>query len=221
MTDTQTFETRIEKHQPLLISIVNSIHKRLPPFILYDDVLGYGQLGLAQASRTYQPQPKAKFSTYAYYRISGAIYDGIGRMNWSTRAEYRRYRARQQANDYLEETDKKRLENNPEEQAKWLDDSVRSLSTIYMFSGLDNEKPFESQIAGSDNEPAEEAETSELVLLLRLAVKQLPSDERSLIEMVYFEDMPLAEAARKLGKSRSWASRLHARVLKDLGKQLV
>ena len=90
-----------------------------------------------------------------------------------------------------------------------------------MFSGLDNEKPFESQIAGSDNEPAEEAETSELVLLLRLAVKQLPSDERSLIEMVYFEDMPLAEAARKLGKSRSWASRLHARVLKDLGKQLV
>lgn len=221
MIDTETFESRIEQHQPLLISIVNSIFKRLPPFILYEDVMGYGQLGLAQASRTYQPHPKAKFATFAYYRISGSIYDGIGRMNWNTRSEYRRYKARQLANDCLEESDSRQTKDNPEKQAKWLDESVRSLATIHIFSGLDPENPFESQIAGSDNKPSEKAETGELVGLLREAMNQLPAVEKELIELVYFGDMPMAEAARKLRKSRSWASRLHARILKDLGKQLV
>ena len=48
----------------------------------------------------------------------------------------------------------------------------------------------------------------------------LPEPEGSLIRMSYFEGLSLAEAADRLGKSRSWACRLHGRILNQLGRSL-
>ena len=218
----ETFESRIEDNQPLLISIVNRIHKRLPPFILYEDVLSYGQVGLAQAARTYQPQPGAKFSTYAYYRISGAIYDGIARMNWSSRVEYRKYRAMQNANEVLSSTNDSYSGSDSDDNAKWFADSTENLFVVYSFSASDPENPIENQIAGDEDSPMEVAETNELVEKLREVVGRLPDEERQLIQYVYFDGLSLSEAAEKIGgKSRSWGSRLHAKILGSLSNQLL
>ena len=217
----ETFEERIEKHQPMVISIASNIHKRLPRFISYEDVLSCGQIGLAQAARTYQPQPNAQFSTYAYYRIRGAIFDGLSRMNWTTRAEYRRYKAMKMANSAVESRSTSDDYSDPEKNANWFVDTVENLSTVYLFSAADTENPIENQLVGNDHDPGERAETNELSGLLSEALKTLSSEEQQLIQFTYFENLSLAEAAKKLNKSRSWGSRTHAKILKTLGGQLM
>lgn len=218
----ETFETRIENNQPMLISIVNRIHKRLPPFILYEDVVSCAQLGLAQAARSYQPQPGAKFATYAYYRITGAIFDGIARMNWSSRSEYRKYKAMQAANNAMTATNDSRPDGDGEGNAKWLVDSVENLSMVYLFSSADSENPIEEQLESEDVDPVKHVESKELTEKLNAAITKLPTQEQKFIRMVYFEGLSMAEAAEKIaGKSRSWGSRLHNKILKFLGTQMI
>jgi len=214
----ETFESKIEAHQPLVISLAKQIHKRLPRFITYDDVLSYGQLGLAQAARTYQPQPGTKFSSYAYYRIKGAIYDGIARMNWTTRAEYRKYKAMQMANSAVSENSD---QSDTENDARWFAKNVESLAMVYVFSTADSENPIENQLVGDNITPDEAAENKELCLKLREAIEKLPEEEKQLVTLTYFQGQSLAEASSQLGKSRSWGSRTHARILKILGADLI
>lgn len=216
-----TSQSRIEEHQPLVISIASQIHKRLPRFITYEDVLSYGQVGLAQASRTYQPQPGTKFSSYAYYRISGAIYDGIARMNWTTRAEYRRYKAMQMANSVAESRAGSSDCDDPEKDANWLSNTVENLAVVYVFSAADSDNPIENQLVGNNSAPEELAETNELCGKLHEAIDELPEDEQQLVRLTYFDGQSLAEAAKSLGRSRSWGSRTHAKVLKTLGTHLL
>jgi RNA polymerase sigma factor for flagellar operon FliA len=217
----ETFESRIEKHQPLVISIANRIHRRLPRFIPYDDVLSCGQIGLAQAARTYQPQPNAKFSTYAYYRITGAIFDGLSRMNWTTRAEYRRYKSMQIANSVLESETANDDSSDPEKNATWFADTVDNLAVVYLFSAADTENPIENRIVGKDDDPGARAETNELSQKLAEAISTLPRDEQQLIRLAYYDGLSLAEAANQMNKSRSWGSRTHAKILKTLGHQIM
>ena len=217
----ETFESRIENHQPLVISLAQQIHKRLPRFITYDYVVSYGLVGLAQASRSYQPQPGTKFSSYAYYRIKGAIYDGIARMNWTTRAEYRKYKAMQMANAAVAANSDDSTEPSQESDARWFANNVESLAMVYVFSSADSENPFENQLLGDDVAPDEAAENNELSQKLHEAIKNLPDDEKQLVTLTYFEGQSLAEAASQLGKSRSWGSRTHARILKTLGSELL
>lgn len=217
----ETFESRIEKHQPLVISIANRIHRRLPRFIPYEDVLSCGQIGLTQAARTYQPQPNAKFSTYAYYRITGAIFDGLSRMNWTSRAEYRKYKSQQMANSVVENETTRDDSDDPEKNATWFANTVDNLAVVYLFSAADTENPIENQLEGNDDDPGAQAETNELSLKLKEAISTLPSDEKKLIQLAYFEGHSLAEAASQMNRSRSWGSRTHAKILKTLGGQLM
>jgi RNA polymerase sigma factor for flagellar operon FliA len=52
------------------------------------------------------------------------------------------------------------------------------------------------------------------------AMAQLPERERALIEAHYGEDLTLDAAGRRLGLSKSWTSRLHARAIDKLARLL-
>ena len=72
-------------HQGLVRAIARGIHRSFPSYIDLDDLIGYGQLGLTQAARDFDPERGIQFSTFAYYRIRGAILDGANQMNWLKR----------------------------------------------------------------------------------------------------------------------------------------
>jgi RNA polymerase sigma factor for flagellar operon FliA len=55
---------------------------------------------------------------------------------------------------------------------------------------------------------------------LRTLVARLPFAESRLIQLVYFEGYTLQESASQLGFSKSWASRLHARILEQLAAEM-
>ena len=51
-------------------------------------------------------------------------------------------------------------------------------------------------------------------------VAALPPEAAALIRATYFEGVTLQEAGNRLGVSKSWASRLHAKALQRLARSL-
>ena len=82
-------------------AIAHKISRKLPRNLELDDLIAYGMVGLVEASQRFDPEGGARFSSYSYYRIQGAIYDGLRKVGWLNRAEYAHVRAERGASDYL------------------------------------------------------------------------------------------------------------------------
>src|SRR5687767_6547340 len=87
--------------QGLVRSIAWKIRCKLPKHVDLEDLVSYGQLGLAEAARDYDPSRGSQFTTFAYYRVRGAILDGLSKMGWFNRSDYHQGRYEQMANDVL------------------------------------------------------------------------------------------------------------------------
>lgn len=84
--DVELRNTIVQKYVPLLKSIVNKMQPLIPPVIEVDDAFGYGALGLIDAIDKYNPEQSFQFTTYATYRIRGAIIDGIRSCDYASRS---------------------------------------------------------------------------------------------------------------------------------------
>ena len=60
----------------------------------------------------------------------------------------------------------------------------------------------------------------EITQKLHDLINTLPATEANLIRATYFEGLTLQEAGEKMGFSKSWASRLHAKTLQRLARSL-
>ncbi len=221
-TEPKTSQELIEENQRLVHALAHRIHRRLPHHIPLEDIICYGQLGLAQAARSFQHEHGSKFTTFAYYRIRGAIFDGLTKMNWTSRSAYQRMKAEQMANEVLDPSDTgKEDRTDPELEAKWLAQSSERLAVVYLASGAaaDESQPMDF-VDEKSQTPDTIAANSELHEVLNKTVDSLPEPGKSLIRFAYFENMSLAEAAEQLGKSRSWACRLHSKILTQLAQTL-
>ena len=100
----------ISEGRALVRSLALRIYRGLPVKVDLEDLIAYGELGLAEAARDFDPDQGNQFSTFAYYRIRGAIYDGVAKMTWTSRARYRRMRYEQMANQVLEREEERKSE---------------------------------------------------------------------------------------------------------------
>jgi RNA polymerase sigma factor for flagellar operon FliA len=208
----------IAEGRALVRSLALRIYRNLPVRVDLDDLIAYGELGLAEAARDFDASLGNQFSTFAYYRIRGAIYDGVAKMTWTSRARYRRMRYERMANQVLE-NERERVQadgGTPENHASWFARTTEQLAVVYLASGVDSETDPMSQAADPAEEPAERVMNLEISEKLRNLVTKLPPIESRLIHLVYFEGYTLQDAAASLGYSKSWASRLHAKILEGL-----
>ena len=216
----KTPQMLVEEHQKLVHSLANKIHTRLPHHIRFEDVLSYGQLGLTQAARTYRHNEDSSFGTFAYYRIRGAIYDGLTKMSWTSRAAYQKIKAEQMAAEVLEESNRDGATGDLQSEAKWLSETSERLAVVYLTSGAAADE--QTDLAIEDEReiaPDAQIENQELHNILRSMIDKLPEVEGKLIQMTYFDNMSLAEAAKELGHSRSWGCRTHAKILEQMARQ--
>jgi RNA polymerase sigma factor FliA len=208
----------ISEGRALVRSLALRIYRGLPVKVDLEDLIAYGELGLAEAARDFDPDQGSQFSTFAYYRIRGAIYDGVAKMTWTSRARYRRMRYERMANQVLERESERQNEEGPTDAASWFSRTTEQLAVVYLASGMDSEVDVMSEVPDSGPTPMERAVHVEANEKLGTLVKKLPLMEGRLIQMVYFEGYTLQDAAAVLGYSKSWASRLHAKVLEDLAR---
>lgn len=211
----------MEIGQPLVYSIASRVHRNVPIRVDMDDLIAYGELGLAEAARDFDPDQGAKFTTFAFYRIQGAIYDGLAKMTWTSRARYRRLRYEQMANEALAE-EMQSSGGSLQEEAGWLGNVTQKLGVVYLASQCDEESSLRDSAIEDANAMSVFVQVAqrELIEKLRTLLKVLPAVEQRLIQEIYFEGATLQDAAVVLGISKSWASRLHAKALEQLSRAL-
>jgi RNA polymerase sigma factor for flagellar operon FliA len=219
----------IEECQGLVRSLALRIHRKVPPNIELDDLISYGQVGLSEAARDFDPARGNQFSTFAYYRIRGAIYDGLAKMSWFGRHPQRPLRYEQMADSCLavdsEETPDP-ARTTAADDARWLRDLSRTLAVVYLtatYAGhgqADTAGAEGGLVDRSSPEASASLFASELRQRLDASIAQLAPAAGQLIRAVYFEETTLEEAGVRIGVSKSWASRLHARALQQLARSL-
>lgn len=213
----------IEQYTPFVRSIAAKIKKTLAKNIEFDDLVAYGMTGLLEAADRFDPKFGANFMTFSYYRVRGAIYDGLRGMGWVSRSEYQKIRFEERATAYLENVanrqmgstaDHKSAEDNIEELA----DQVSQLVTIYVTSleGLEDVQIEDKSMAQADDQFMD-VQMKEHV---REALSRLPEAERKLLTLYYFKEMSLQEVGKELGLSKSWTSRRHAQAVEKLSRIL-
>lgn len=222
--DTSDKRAVCEQFTPYVRSIAGKVKKTVAKEIDFDDLVEYGMIGLLEAADRYDPKHGANFMTFAYYRIRGAIYDGLRGMGWMSRSEYARARFEERANEYLAEVAQAEeagteIPENPFEMAvQDLAAAVQGLAAVYLTSldGTDGLQLEDEKSPGQEDALG----LSEARVLVRDTIKKLNEQERQLLEMYYYKEMSLQEVGEKLGLSKSWTSRLHARVIEKLHRML-
>ncbi len=130
-------EELMQEGQSLVHALAVKIHRNLPVRVDLDDLVAYGEIGLAEAARDYDASFGAQFTTFAYYRVRGAIYDGLAKMTWTSRARYRRLHYERLANEALAE-DAARSTNSAsptlEGEAVWFRNMTETLAVVYLSS---------------------------------------------------------------------------------------
>lgn len=215
----KTPQQLINEGQALVRSIALKVHRSIPVRVDLDDLISYGQVGLAEAAREFKADEGAQFTTFAYYRIRGAIYDGLSQMSWLSRAQYRRLQYEQRAAAALKESHD--AQSGERDDRSWLQSATEKLAVVYLSTkGEDSSPGAVDTWEDPATPPAAAAAARELGGRLHQLVDRLPEAEGRLIRAIYFEDYTLQEAASRLGISKSWASRLHARSLEQLARWL-
>jgi RNA polymerase sigma factor for flagellar operon FliA len=224
----------VEQHLHLVHSIAAKLKRRLGKTMEPGDLVGYGTQGLIEAAKKFDPKQGTAFGTFAYYRIRGAIFDGMRTMGWYSRGDYARFRAEERANEYMaaaserEAADRSarpagaassKSQNKSEDKSEVLEEIAEILgavATVHITS-IEAARDAPDDRFKAPDEEVLEAEGRERV---RAALATLPEKERRLMELYYFADMNLEDAGKKLGLSKSWASRLHSRAVNHLREVL-
>jgi RNA polymerase sigma factor for flagellar operon FliA len=139
MRDKSTVASRqelIQEAQPLVFSLATRISRNIPVRVELDDLIAYGEVGLAEAARDFDPDRGVQFTTFAYYRVQGAIYDGLSEMSWISRARYKRLCYERMANRALQDasTQTGDHESSLEQDAKWFGNVTEKLAVVYLMT---------------------------------------------------------------------------------------
>ncbi|MBV9508144.1 MAG: sigma-70 family RNA polymerase sigma factor [Acidobacteriia bacterium] len=187
------------------------------PSLERDEVRGAAELGLVEAAGSFDPSRGVLFKTFAYYRIRGSIYDNLRKMGWFAK-EGARLRFESAANEYMSDYSETAAANgSPQETHAELQDIASSVVNCYFLSlsSVTQELPETGVKSPEESYAQNEAQKN-----LHKALSQLPPKNRQVLEDYYFRDQTLDAIGQRLGLSKSWVSRLHAKSL-DLLREAV
>ena len=211
----QEVQSRIESSQGLVRSIALTIYRKMGGAHDLDDLIAYGQLGSAQAAREFDPTRNAQFSTYAYYRIRGAIYDGIGKMGW------KRFTEQRDAgwNQVLAENQENSSSESTVDGGDWLQGVAEQMATVSVLASAVNSQTIDVA-DDSAEQPVMALCKDEMKDQLQHLIRELPTEIAQLISEMYYSGKTMQDVANRMGISKSWASSLHAKGLKTLADRL-
>jgi RNA polymerase sigma factor FliA len=214
-----SIEDLLEKYTPLVRSIAFQIKQRLRVTLEIDELVQEGRIGLMEAAERFDSKLGVSFKTFAYYRIKGAMYDSLRKMDVITRRSNAKLMFESAANEFV--ADEANRGSSEPRKATMKDEMgevlglISGLVPIYMLTA-DAVDRLQQVGHGPDQQFALKEQKAEL----KRALQQLPVKERQLLEYHYYEDLTLEQAASRLGLSKSWASRLHAKAISKLQNKL-
>lgn len=225
-------EEIVHKYLHLVKYVAGRIFANLPSNVELNDLINDGILGLIDAIEKYDDDRGVKFETYAITRINGSIIDALRSLDWVPRAVRQRARELDRAHQELE-TELGRAPTEEELADKMhltvgelgrVMLRVRGTAVLSLEESLPNEKGFDVPLGDTLRDEAQdvagEVEQRELRNALSVAVEHLPSQERTVVALYYFEGKTLREISLTLGVSESRVSQIHAQAVIHLRQRL-
>ncbi len=225
-------EEVIHRYMHLVKYVAGRISVNLPPNVELNDLINDGVVGLIDAIEKYDDDRGVKFETYAITRIHGAIIDALRALDWVPRAIRQKAREIERTQHSLE-VDLGRMATDDEVASKMgmqkrefetLQQKVRGTSLLSLEEHLPNDRgsdiPLLDTLKGDDGDLGLDVEQKEVREALIGAVKALSRQERTVIELYYFEGQTLKEIKSVLEVSESRVSQIHAQAVIHLRQKL-
>ena len=214
-------EELVERYRPYVFSIVKQVSQSFPMQIDFEELVGYGMIGLLEAADRYDPRRNVSFMTFSHYRIKGAVFDGLRQMGILTRTPNDGWVRREAVlNDLIQIGS----DDNTENTGASVDDDIQSISKLvdslipaYLLSLSQENAP---DIPDTRDLPNVAIEFQDTINLVYQSVRELPEKEREIIEALYFTHVSTTELAKKMGVNKSWVSRLHSKAINSLRQKL-
>jgi RNA polymerase sigma factor FliA len=217
---------------PQVRYIARRIHERLPRHVPFEDLVHAGVVGLIDALSKFDRSKHVQFSSYAKFRIRGAILDSLRELDWSPR-ELRR-KGRQVEETYNQISIKLGRTPSDTDLAKALGLRLEELQSL--LAELDSleigslriesaqsgkEEDLSDSIASKQEEtPFFQCLRSEMKQLLAGAIAELPEKEQRVLLLYYFAELTMKEVGVALGIGESRVSQIHSLAMVRLRSRL-
>jgi RNA polymerase sigma factor for flagellar operon FliA len=201
----------------------------LPPELSVEDLVSAGIVGLLEAVERYNPSMNTSLSTFADFRIKGAIIDQIRSMQWASKDARKKLEEVRNTYTALEKRFNRGAldEEVAEELNITLDELYKTLSianTINMINledlGVNSEGEaldiLECISSESEKDIFDELNLKELKAALGGCIDGLPKNERMVITLYYYEELTMKEIGKVLDISESRVCQLHGKALMKL-----
>ncbi len=216
-------EELILRYLPLVKSIAFTIKRHIPPTIDVRDLIGHGILGLIKALEKLDTQRNPE--SYLKIRIRGAIYDYLRSLDFGSRRIREKEKRIKEA--LRELTEKLGREPTDEEIAEHLGEKVDTLqhdlsriSFSYILNLEDifteERRGYEEVISSREVDVEEDVVKKDLVEKLRKAIDRLDEREKLVIQLVFYEELPLKHVAEILNCSISRVSQIKGEAIEKL-----
>ncbi len=220
------------------VPLVNRIVSRIVPMYTagtsYEDLVGYGVLGLIDAVDKFSTERNVRFETYAIKRIKGEIIDSMRKQDWAPASLRGRIKRIERAYEQLEAEGE---DANDEDVAELLGLDVQQVrqasEKAYMFNVLhfetlisnaveNGDGPFLESISGDDTDehPEHLLEKRELSAVISDAIEKLTEKERQIITLYYYDELMLKDIAALMRVTPARVSQIHARALDKIKKEI-
>ena len=193
-----------------------------------EDLINQGAIALMECLERYDSTKGAKFETYAFLRVRGALIDYIRRQDWIPHQTRRLGKKVDQA--YMEMANRYMREPTMEEIAQYLEMPVEKLdqnmrvmnnSVILSFENVLQgiaEHSIKAEPVSMDVSIRPEANLfeKEIKQVLADAIDELTEKERLVITLYYYEELKYAQIAEIMGVGESRICQLHTRAILKL-----
>lgn len=222
-------EEIIIKYVDLVKIVASKLFNYYAQKIEYEDLVGYGIIGLIDAIDKFDYTKNIKFETYASIRIKGAIMDEIRNQDWVPRAI--RQKSKQLNNAIKTLEDKLCREATKEEIAQYMNISIDELLKLIDETSTFNIMSIEEEIADNykiqiidtniKNSPENQLIYNDNINELAKAIDTLNDKEKLIINLYYYENLTYKEISEIVGLSESRISQIISICLSKLKKILI
>ena len=230
--DPKKRDALVLQHLPYVKRIVQRISAHLPAHVEIDDLMHAGVVGLLEAADRYDSERENKFTTYAVFRIRGAVLSELRSRDFLSRSARRRLREFTAVCVQLEQSLGR--EARDEEIAEMLGVDVEEVFQLKKMSGIaivsldevgrgslgEKESLLDYLIEGGDLDALSLARLKEIETGVAKAIEELPEKEKMVISLYYWDELTMKEIGNVLDITESRVSQLHSQAVKRLRVKL-
>ncbi|MCR2042745.1 FliA/WhiG family RNA polymerase sigma factor [Anaerosalibacter massiliensis] len=227
--DKKVKEKLIIEYIPLVKIVAGRMYNFYGSKVDFEDLIGYGILGLIDSIERFDLSKNIKFETYAQIRIRGTIIDNVRKLDWIPRSLRKKSKDVQRAMMELEN----KLGYSPSnaELAKHMNMSIEEieelLADISTFNVISLEDTLKANNEGvidvksREDTPEDIIEKKEIKEILIKAIENLPNKEQLVISLYYYDELTYKEIGYILELSESRISQIHSKSILKIKNYLI